>query len=192
MPEFNIEQALKSLERNEEKGIEMIYNFYYPRLYRFSHTFLKFDDGINDILQEVFVRIWENRKNIRSAQSFNSFIFTITRNLLLNELRNNLNNENLRDRLSKASVAEEFTCFQSTDYDELKEKIDNLMEQLPERQREVFKLSRIEGLTHREIAEKLAISEKTVEYHIHLSITFLKNQLKGLGFISMLYCYLFL
>jgi RNA polymerase sigma-70 factor (ECF subfamily) len=189
---FDIDKVLASFAKDDEQAVDLIYNHYYPRLYRFSRTFLKLDDGIDDILQEVFVRIWENRKNIRSAQTFNSYIFTITRNLLLNELRNRLNNEKFRDRLAKAAMAEEYTDSQFTDYNELKEKIDNLVEQLPERQREVFKLSRIEGLSHREIAAKLSISDKTVEYHIGQSISFLKAKLKSLGLLSMLYCYLFL
>ena len=169
----------------------MLFNYYYPRLYSFSKSFLKLEDGIDDILQEVFIRIWQNRKTIKSAESFNSYIFTITRNLLLNELRSRLNDQKIKGQILKASLPEEYVSFEKTDYLELKEKIEEVIGELPPKQREIFRMSRSEGLSHKEIAEKLNISTKTVEYHITQSINTLKSKLEALGLLSLLYFYLF-
>jgi RNA polymerase sigma factor (sigma-70 family) len=84
---FELEIVLLQLADGNPIAIEELYNIYYPRLYNFSKTFLKLNDGIDDILQEVFIKIWQNRKNIITTATFNAFIFTVTRNLLLNELR---------------------------------------------------------------------------------------------------------
>ncbi len=189
---FNQDRILEELAKSNKQALEELFNYYYPRLYNFSKSFLKLEDGIDDVLQEVFLKIWHNRAEIKRSESFNSYIFTITRNLLLNELRSRLNNQKLRDRILEASVAEEFLSMGNVEYDELKEKVEEIINELPQKQREIFRMSRIEGLSHKEIAEKKSISTKTVEYHIGQSISMIKSRLETLGFLSVLYFYLFL
>ncbi|WP_159523537.1 RNA polymerase sigma-70 factor [Sunxiuqinia indica] len=189
---FNHEKVIAELARDSQLALEELFNHYYPRLFHFSKAYLKFDDGIDDILQEVFLKIWRNRKNIKNSSTFNSYIFTITQNLLLNELRSRLNNQKMKDQLFKVSVAEEFLFAEKVEYDDLKNKIEEFIQELPSRQKEIFKLSRMEGLSNKEIAEKLRISTKTVEYHIGQSISILKKRLKSSGLISLLYIHLFL
>ncbi len=188
----NLDKEIKGLSQSNESSLEALFNYYYPRLYNFSKSFLKIETGIDDILQEVFLKIWHNRTNITSVSTFNAYIFTITRNLLLNELRSRLNNQRVKDQIQKLSVASEYDSFGQVEYNDLKEKIDDIIDALPDRQKEVFILSRKEGLSHKEIAGKLGISTKTVEYHISLSISSLKNKLKKLGVTALLYLYLFL
>jgi len=89
-------------------------------------------------------------------------------------------------------VLEETQSFEKFEYGELKETVDMIVSNLPEKQREVFILSRYEGLSHKEIAEKLKVSTKTVEYHIHQSSNTLRDKLHQLGLISFLYPCLFL
>jgi RNA polymerase sigma-70 factor (ECF subfamily) len=193
MPEkFNLDRVITELAKDNDSSLEELFNYYYPRLFNFSRSFLKIEEGIDDILQEVFVKIWQNRKKKENSSTFNSYIFTITRNLLLNELRRRLNNQNIKEEVRKLSVASEYSLLEQIEYQDLKEMVDNIVNELPERQKEIFVLSRTEGLSHQEIAEKLKISTKTVEYHITLAVRFLKDKLKGLGLVSLLYFYLFL
>jgi RNA polymerase sigma-70 factor (ECF subfamily) len=187
---FNLNAVLHCLANDDQKALDELFNYYYPRLYQFSKSFLKLEDGIDDILQEVFVKIWKNRTNIRSSETFNPFIFTMTRNLLLNELRSRLNNQKIKDEIYKTSIPEEYRSFTKIEYQELKETVDRIVNNLPDKQREVFLLSRHDGLSHKEIAEKLDISTKTVEYHISQSIRAIKNKLNKLGLITLLYFYL--
>ncbi|MGD9557439.1 MAG: RNA polymerase sigma-70 factor [Mangrovibacterium sp.] len=188
----NLDKVLSELTDNNQSALEELFNYYYPRLYSFSKAFLKSEDGIDDILQEVFVKIWKKRNNITNADTFNSYIFTIARNLLLNELRSRLNNQKIKDKIFRSAVGKEYLSFETTEFDELAREMESLIEQLPPRQKEIFKLSRIEGLSHKEIAEKLSITVKTVEYHIRLAITDIKEKLRILGFISLLYFCVFI
>lgn len=188
---LDLDQIIKELAKDNEAPLKELFDFYYPRLYNFSKSFLKIEDQIDDILQEVFIKIWQNRKRIRSAATFNSFIFTITRNLLLNELRSQVNNEKTKDEIRNLSIAGEYSSMRQIEYRDLKEKVEVIVNELPARQKEIFTLSRIEGLSHKEIAEKLGIKTKTVEYHITHSVRYLKERLKEMGLMCLLYFYLF-
>ena len=188
---IDLDKILKELAQNKEEPLVELFNYYYPRLFNFSKSILKIEEGIDDSLQEVFVKIWQNRKNITSSATFNSYIFTITKNLLLNELRRRLNSENLKEQIKMLSVSSEYSLSEQFEYDDLKTKIDQIIGELPKRQKEIFKLSRNEGLSHKEIAEKLGIKTKTVEYHIGLAIKDIKSKLQRLGIVSILYFYLF-
>jgi RNA polymerase sigma-70 factor (ECF subfamily) len=172
-----LEKIIKELSKDHESSLEELFNQYYPRLYDFSKSFLKLEQGIDDIIQEVFIRIWQNRKNIKDTATFNSYIFTITRNLLLNELRSRLNHQNLKDEVRKLSLAQEYAGFDPVQYKDLKNRVHELIGELPARQKEIFVLSRTEGLSHKEIAHKLQITTKTVEYHISLAIKYLKQNI---------------
>lgn len=189
---FNLEIVLQKLANDDKKALEELFNYYYPRLYNFSKSFLKLEEGIEDILQEVFIKIWNNRSNINNPATFNPFIFTVTRNLLLNELRSRLNNQKVKEKVRKLSLSEEYSSFEKLEYSELQLIVDQIVSNLPEKQQEVFSLSRTKGLSHKEIAEKLDISTKTVEYHIGQSIATIKSKLKQIGIVSILYFYLFL
>ena len=176
---LNLDNILSALAKDQESSLEQLYDFFYPRLYEFSKSFLKQEQDIDDILQEVFIRIWLNRKKIKDPATFDSYIFTITRNLLLNKLRSRLNNQKLKEEIRKLSIAKEFENLDLVQYQELKSRVEELINQLPERQKEVFVLSRTEGMSHKEIAAKMEITTKTVEYHISLAIKFLKEKLNG-------------
>jgi len=185
---FKLDKILIELSKGQESPLEELYNYYYPRLYEFSRSFLKQEQDIDDIVQEVFIRIWQNRKKIKDPATFNSYIFTITRNLLLNKLRSRLNNDKLKDEIRKLSIAKEFDNLDLVQYQDLKNRVEEIIKELPERQKEIFVLSRTEGLSHKEIASKLQITTKTVEYHISLAIKSLKMKLNSQGMIILLLC----
>jgi len=182
---FELEIVLVQLAEGNPVAIEELYNFYYPRLHNFSKTFLKLEDGIDDILQEVFIRIWQNRKNIRTKATFSAFIFTITRNLLLNELRSRLKNQKIKDKVGKLAIPIEYSFIEQSEYHDLKEKVDRAINDLPVRQKEIFTMSRIEGFSHKEIADQFHITTKAVEFHIAKSIVLIRKKLLNLQLVSV-------
>ena len=192
MTSLNTEEIIRRLKKEDKSAVDELFQYYYPRLYHFSRSILKIESEIDDILQDVFVKIWLNRHKISNAETFNSYIFTITKNEVLNVLRSKLKDQNFKNELFIRSVAEEYQNPTSVEFDEIKAGIDKIVAGLPEKRRHVFILSRTEGLSNKEIAQQLNISEKTVEDHITHAIKHLKLTMKDMGIVSILYFYLFL
>ncbi len=187
------EKIIRRLKKDDKSAVDELFGYYYyPRLYHFSKSILKIETDIDDILQEVFVKIWLNRHKISNAVTFNAYIFTITKNEVLNLIRSNLRDQTFRNQLFLRSVAEEYQTPNPIEFDEIKTRIDQLVAALPEKRQQVFILSRTEGLSNKEIAQQLNISEKTVEDHITHAIKYIKSSLHEMGMISLLYFYLFL
>jgi len=186
------EEIINRLKKDDKSAMDELFCSYYPRLYRFSKSIIKIENEIEDVLQNVFVKIWLNRQKIDNTETFNAYVFTITRNEVLNLIRDKIRDKSFKDELFNLSVAEEYNTQSPVEYDEIKERIDNTVARLPKKRQHVFILSRTEGLSNKEIAQKLDISEKTVEDHITHAIKYIKSSLKDMGIISILYFYLFI
>ncbi len=187
----DIEDIIIRLKKEDKSALDELFNYYYPRLYHFSKSILKIENEIDDVLQEVFVKIWLNRQKIGNPETFNAYIFTITKNELLNLIRNNLRDQAFRDKLFLHSVAEEYQQQSELEFDEIRSGVDKIVAKLSEKRQQVFVLSRNEGLSNKEIAHQLNISKKTVEDHITHAIKQIKNSMKEMGILSLLYCYIF-
>lgn len=188
----NTKEIIRRLKKDDKSAVDELFNYYYPRLYHFSKSILKIEAEIDDILQEVFVKIWLNRYKINNAETFNSYIFTITKNEVLNLIRSNLKNQTFRDELFRRTVADEYQPQNQLEFEEIKAGIDKIVAGLPEKRQQVYILSRTDGQSNREIAQQLNISEKTVEDHITHAIKYIKICMIDIGIISILYFYFFL
>jgi len=186
------EEIIRRLKKDDKSAVDDLFSYYYPRLYHFSKSILKIENEIDDTLQEVFVKIWLNRQKIRNADTFNAWIFTITKNEVLNLIRSKLKDHAFKEELYLRSLAEEYHTQNPVEFDEIKAGIDQIVTSLPEKRQQVFILSRNDGLSNKEIAQQLNISEKTVEDHITHAIKHIKTAMKGMGILSLLYIFLFL
>ncbi len=186
------EEIIRRLKSDDKSALDELFGHYYPRLYQFSRSILKIENEIDDILQEVFVKIWLNRQKIGNAETFNAYIFTITKNEVLNLIRKRLRDQTFRDQLFLRSVAEEYQLENQLEFEEIKTRIDQIVVKLPKKRQQIFILSRTNGLSNKEISDQLNISEKTVEDHITHAIKQIKRSMKEMGVLSILYFYLFL
>jgi RNA polymerase sigma-70 factor (ECF subfamily) len=189
---FNIKVIVKRLAKDDKKALDELYNIYYPRLYAFAKKFLKVEDQINDIIQDVFIKLWENRNKIKSHDTFNSWIFTITKNAIITYFREKIKEDSFHARVKEMATSNIFFIDNSVEYNDIKEKVDLIVDQLPDKRKQVFILSREQGLSNKEIADKLSISIKTVEDHNMHAIKFLRKHLKALDIVTLLYLAIFL
>ncbi|MDR0750334.1 MAG: RNA polymerase sigma-70 factor [Tannerellaceae bacterium] len=176
-PDYTIDKAtLLLLKQGNMIAFETIYRKYGAWVYNFICSLLYDKPLAEDLTQTVFLKLWERRTFIDVDKNLDSYLFTIARNLVHKETEK---------RLMKKSYLNEFVS--NTDRDEgteakinansLQEYIDSLVEQLPPERRRIYKLSRTEHLSNKEIATLLSISEKTVETQLYRSLRFLKQKL---------------
>lgn len=155
---------LKQLQQGDEKAFSLLFRKYYKDLVMFAGSYLFEQQGVSeDIVQTVFVKVWENRKKLNYKTSFRSFLLTSVKNSCLDELRHKKVKEKHQQNYDMLDTVFSNSTDQYVLYSELKQHLDNALSQIPEKQRDVFEMNRFEGLKYKEIANILNISERTVE-----------------------------
>lgn len=140
--------------------------------------YIKQDADAEEIVQDVFVKIWESRYKIDVNASFGSFLFTIAYNTTISLLRKRVSEKKYLEYLQTLQQSDKSPDLMDTIYfTELNEKVQTILDKLTPRQKEIFQLSRERGLTHDEIAKKLNISVNTVKKHMTNTLTLLKSKM---------------
>ncbi len=173
-------------------AFDSIYNMYCSKLHGFVMMYLKQEEDAEEIVQEVFIKIWESREKIDVYASFESFLFTIAYNATMSLLRKRVSEAKSREYLkSVQQINKAEQVIDELQFKELSHKIETLLDQLTPRQKEIYLLSREEELTHKEIAKKLGISESTVNNHLVSTLKYLKSHIDTTLAINILFLCLF-
>ncbi|MGV8138831.1 MAG: RNA polymerase sigma factor [Mangrovibacterium sp.] len=180
------------LKKGDMVAFDTIYERYCKRLYAFVLKYVKQKEDTEEIVQEVFIKIWEAREKINLYASFESFLFTIAYNSTISLLRKKVNETKYFDYLKTVSRVNQPEVINEIYYRDIQARIQELLSQLTPRQREIFKLSREEGLSHSEIAVKLNISVRTVKNQMATALAFLKSKIDNSLMINALFFFLFL
>lgn len=168
---------LEELKKGNNDALEFLFKVYYPRLQGYALRFVSDKEVVKDIIQECFIKLWEKHKSIQSI-SIRSLLFVMVRNSCLNYIKHaSIVNQYQIEYLANI-VGEErlyyadFLCDTESSllYEELQNEIKQVIDHLPERRKQIFLMSRFDGLKNREIAEKLQISTTAVEKHIAKAI----------------------
>ncbi len=174
-------------------AFDQIYEFYSHKLFSFIFKIIKNEAEADDIVQEVFVKIWESRDKLGDYKLLNSYLFTIAYNNSIDLIRKRINSNKYLEHLKNSSVI--FTTpslISEIEYSELNSKVEKLIADLPERQKQVYILHKEKGLTYPEIAEQLGISKNTVENHMVKALKYLRHNIDNTMLANLLFVYLFL
>lgn len=170
------------IKAGNQKALETLFLIYFPRLNDFARKVVKDDVISQDIVQDVFVKVWEKRSEIETI-NLEAFLFRLVRNRCIDYVKYL---KLVNNRMQELEITSKYEELYRIDFigdepyvliaQELKQKIEKTIECLPERCREVFILSRMNGFKNREIADKLNISIKNVERHLSRALqTFRAN-----------------
>lgn len=143
----------------------------------FANKYLQDVDEAEEIVQNCFVKFWENRNDLKVNSSVRSYMFTSIKNACLNQIKHLKVKEDYKIHNEKEIELSQYSIDDDLEASELESKINKTINALPEGRRQIFILSRYEGLKYREIADKLKISIKTVENQMGSAIKFLKTEL---------------
>ena len=172
-------QLFKRLINDDDIGaFEQIYKMYEKQLGKYAFQFTKSRFITDEIIQEVFFKLWLHRKNLRKDGNIKAYLYRMVRNRSLNYIRDALQHEDLAEVLKKDALSAREQADHpiiSMDLDTL---MDNILERLPERKRDIYRLSRQQGKSNKEIARQLGITIKTVENHIWEALVIIKKHVE--------------
>lgn len=175
---FSEKIYLKKLKTGDPKAFEYFFFKYHKRVLVFIKNFISETEEAENILQDVFLSIWENKHKININLSFESFLFKIAKNKSLNCLRKTLNKKTYLSYIKENLSDFENTIDKIIDNNELEFYFYKYINELPERRREIFLASIKEGLSYKEIACKFNISENTVDTQIRNSLNYIREKIK--------------
>jgi len=174
---FQEKLLLRQLQMGDERAFEQLYNEHKRKLAGNLLRLLKSDELVEEIMQDLFLKIWDSRKSIDPDKSFKSFLFKVAHNMVYDLFRKSSRDKRIESYLMSASSELyshiEEDLFRKEDYQLLQKTIDRL----PPQRKRVFTLSKIEGKSYKEISEELSISHPTINEHIQKATQFLKKEM---------------
>ena len=173
------DQLALRIKLGDEQAFELLFRKYYVRLCGFANKFLNDPEESPDVVQEVFTKLWEGRKNIDPEQSLNAYLFMITQNISINKLRRKQVESKYVEIYKLVYIDHhEISPYESLLALELDDNITSALGKIPPKCRRIFELSRMDGLKYSEIAAALQISVKTVEAQMSKALHILRIELR--------------
>lgn len=178
------------IQKGIKAAFQEFYERYAPRIYQFSLTYLKNDLDAEGLVQDVFLKIWEKREKLDSTKNIKSFIFKIAVNSIYDLIRRRNIEHAFHDFTSVQENSHANTTWHTVIWEEMQINLDELIKQMPEQRRKIFRMSREKGLSNDEIAKELNLSKRTVENQLYRAIAFLKKHLNTNSLFALLFFYL--
>ncbi|MBL4561500.1 MAG: RNA polymerase sigma-70 factor [Labilibaculum sp.] len=184
---YNENDLIVRLNANDQFAFEVLFYKYKNKLKGFVIKLAPSQVDSDEIVQKVFIKVWVQRTKIDPRKSFSSFLFTIAKNEVIDQLRSSISkriyfmgHEAIADlNISDQSVNETQL--------ELEQKVTELIKKIPERRRQIFELSRYDGLSYKQIAKELNISENTVDTQIRKSLNYLREELRKIKILLLIF-----
>ena len=186
------QQLISQLRNGSKDAFEQLFERYSQKMYRFSLSYLKSETESEEIVQDVFLKIWENRDKLRNETSFQSYLFTIAFNAIRKLFNKKTREVRSRAEIIKTLSEENPSLETNPDLDTLVVKLEQLIAQMPDRRREIFIKRKKEGKSVKVIADEMNISPKTVENQITEAMNYLKKEFSNDRISGLLFFYVFL
>ena len=170
-------ELVERLQKGDVEAFDLIYNKYSGKLYAFGLKYLRSTAEAEELVQLVFLKIWENYKNLKKESSFKSYLFTIAYNDICKLFRKRnyqqkFIDDTLYENFQSSSEAED-----GIDYQSVLERVQQIIDKLPERQKTIFLKSRQEGKSTKEIAEEVGLSPGTIDNYISEALKFIRSRM---------------
>lgn len=169
--------VLAALKHDSKEAFSLLFQTYYTDLVLFCGNFVKDKSSCEDIVQSIFLKLWHDRRTIQIETSIKSYLLKAVRNSCLDEYRH-IEIVRKYETEHKSSVLDNYDTDNYILYSDLYTHLIRALDKIPPLYKEAFVLNRFEGLKYREIAEKLDVSERTVEVRVSKTLDLLRKQLK--------------
>lgn len=186
-----VQNWVTELKVGDAEAFDHLFIYYSKRLYYFALGYLKSKEDAEEIVQDVFFKIWQNRESLKPELSFKAYIFKIAYRRIIEQFQKVAQDQVYRHEIVSSSLDFDNQLDVRTDYHSLLELVDSIVIHLPPRQKEIFVKRKKESLSVKEIAELLAITPKTVENHLNEALKTIKKGLMRDKAAGMLFFVLF-
>lgn len=176
MPEQELPDLIIKLKKGEIPAFRSIYNLYHHRIYNFCLKLLPTSEDARDAVQKVFVSLWEQRHLIDETKPFTAYIYAIARYTAYSDFKKLLYHKAAFENFTIPDYAIPEAPRDELLYKELSDILNRIIEQLPPQRRMIFRLNRFYQLTYRAIADKLQITENTVDTQIRRALEFIRKE----------------
>ena len=178
------DDILMGLKRRDETALSVLFDTYYEKLYLFAEKYIYDSDKAHDIVQDVFLKIWENAERLELTSSIQHYLFASVRNGCLNYLKSlQIEDRNIRKYMEAYIESQNVDM---VDDEELLARIRQVLDELPEKCREVCLLRFVEGYKYAEIAARLDMNENTVKAQLHRGMERLKQAFATYDYVLVL------
>lgn len=174
---YNEKLLLQKIAEGDASAYAQIFDFYSKHVYFLSLKFTKDPAMAEDLTQEIFTRLWVNREKLTGVLNFKAYLNTVSKNLLRNYLRKKVLSPENETLLAGYFLESTNSAQDQMEFKELESALQAAIAQLPKTLRKVFTMSRVEGLSHEEIANKLGISKISVKSYIFRSLVIIREHL---------------
>lgn len=171
---------VRGIKRGNRESFKKLYNKYHKPLYYVSKKYLKNESFAKDAVQDVYIKLWQNRENLKESSSVKSYLFTMLKNHVLNMIRDKNNHRRILNELNRTEISavRTNTTEDKVIYSEYVDFLKKALKKLSPAERKVFQMRSFEGLSNAEIAEQNEVSINTVKTQYYLSSKFVRNYLK--------------
>jgi len=195
MKEYDLhtdEDLMQEIKADNMFAFDVLYRKYSKRIYKFGFSILKSQEEAENLIQDVYLNFWENRHKVEENSSIKSYLFTIAYNSSISIIRKKARETQFIEYLKTLQDLNEEPVNVELEYNELTNKLDEIINALPRRQKEVYLLNRVECLKYKEIADRLHISVNTIENHMSRALKTIREKLGNYSFMAILFWYLFI
>jgi len=174
----NEKVLLSQIAEGDQRAFTMLFDFYYQSLGTYIYKVTESREATEEIVQEVFIKIWERRSTLGSINNFKGYLFILSKNKTLDHLRKAAETRTSHLSLINNSTEGSYVIDSIPSIEEYSLIIEEVVSKLPAQQQRVYHLSRHEKLKYDEIAFQMGISKETVKKHMQLALSFLKKHVK--------------
>lgn len=171
-------QIVKGIRQGSQADFKVLYELFSRKIFSVSVRFGLSHEEASEIVQDVFVKVWQYRHTLNETLSMNAYLFTITKNLLITRQKKQAYETAYKKYLEKQDIRSFLDTESVVAFSELEMLTKNIIDKLPTQQKEMFLLSKRENLSHKEIADKLNVSLRTVENQVYRATKKIKDSLK--------------
>lgn len=176
---YNERELLKQVAAGDMKSFHQLFAAWYDRLYSAALVYCKVHEQAEDVVQQVFMKLWEKRDTLSRVENPADYLFIITRNEVLNQLRRNTLHDNYKRHIRELFSEEAGSPEEMLINRQRRQIVQQAVSSLPPQQQEAFRLSRDQGLSYDEIATNMQLSLSTVKGHISKALQAIRTYLQA-------------